>query len=612
MAQSTQALLESLDYKIAEVLSDWGIVTTVLALIILAFVAYPILYPDEPDTHPLLLARQSSAAPVRNKNESAAYRSPEVPYGYPLKTGLNVKDPGAPRWASGKDGDVRDIWREVQRGGSQGADGKTVSSGSIMTVLGKEVVEHNIADITKEINILGKHFADGGVNRVAIYLPNSVEYLTTIFACAFHGLSPVLVPYNLPHTKAFELINATSADALVCEAGNLPLEDLAKQCSNLRLLTWVVEKTSRHVDWNSGPTGSRNDLNVSVWHELVESAPSSIATATLPANQTGEQLGNIITVWQPADPQCKPEITTFTHANLISAVAALITALPLRQRIVPSDLLLPADSFTNTYILCQTIAALYLHASIAITSVAGPGVDIHLATRSIAPTIILASPETLLKLHAENPLTSPLAHLAVFAHTQTMEAGRLPSRTNLLSRFLPPVLPSSSTPESNKPGHLRLILTATNLSSTETGLSSSDGPRLTSPILSDLRILLRGTRIVHAACAPSVAGAIAQSNVFDYRRDLSTEGLAHFGVPLAHVEVLFAAAAAADGDGDGKDDEAVSGQEGQGGVRGEMVVRGPGVARQMEGNGGGKEEGEGEVRLGVRGKVRGDGCLALV
>ncbi|KAI7702443.1 acetyl-CoA synthetase-like protein, partial [Hortaea werneckii] len=427
MVQSTQALLESLDLKIAEVLSDWGIVTTLLALVILAFVAYPILYPDEPDTHPLLLARQSSAAPVRNKNESAAYRSPEVPYGYPLKTGLNVKDPGAPRWASGKDGDVRDIWREVQRGGSQDADGKTISSGSIMTVLGKEVVEHDIADITKEINVLGKHFADSGAKRVAIYLPNSVEYLTTIFACAFNGLSPVLLPYNLPHQKASELINATSADALVCEAGNLPLEDLAKQCSNLRLLTWVVEKTSRHVDWNGGPTNSKNNLNVSVWHELVESAPSSIATAPLPANQAGEQLGNVITVWQPTDPQSKPEITTFTHSNLISAVAALITALPLRQRIVPSDLLLPADSFTSSYILCHTLAALYLHANLAITSVAGPAVDFHLATRSIAPTIILASPETLINLHAQTPIVSPLAQLAKLAHTQTMEAGRLPS-----------------------------------------------------------------------------------------------------------------------------------------------------------------------------------------
>ena len=227
MAQSTQALLESLDYKIAEVLSDWGIVTTLLALVILAFVAYPILYPDEPDTHPLLLARQSSAAPVRNKNESAAYRSPEVPYGYPLKTGLNVKDPGAPRWASGKDGDVRDIWREVQRGGSQDADGKTISSGSIMTVLGKEVVEHDIADITKEINILGKHFADSGVKRVAIYLPNSVEYLTTIFGML------VEFPKNITlHIKTYTDQISQHAHSMVSPPFCFPITSLMPRPSN--------------------------------------------------------------------------------------------------------------------------------------------------------------------------------------------------------------------------------------------------------------------------------------------------------------------------------------------------------------------------------------------
>jgi len=174
--------IEQLDAKVAEVLSDWGIVTTLLALVLVAFVAYPIFYAEEPDTHPLLLARQATASPIRNKNESSTYRSPEVPYGYPLKTGLNVKDAGAPRWASGKNGDLRDVWREVQRGGSTGDDGKEILRGSIMTVLGKEeVVEHSIADISKEINVIGKHLREAGVKKVAIYLPNSVEYLSTIF-----------------------------------------------------------------------------------------------------------------------------------------------------------------------------------------------------------------------------------------------------------------------------------------------------------------------------------------------------------------------------------------------------------------------------------------------
>ena len=175
-------IVEQLDQQIAQTFSQWNLYTTIICLIIVAFVVYPIVYPDEPDTHPLLLARQSTASAIRNKNESAIYRSPEVPHGYPLKTGLNVKDAGAPRWASGKDGDLRDAWREVQKGGKTGDDGKSVPSGLIMTALGKEeVVEHNVEKLSKQISIIGKHLQASGAKRVAIYLPNSVEYLLTIF-----------------------------------------------------------------------------------------------------------------------------------------------------------------------------------------------------------------------------------------------------------------------------------------------------------------------------------------------------------------------------------------------------------------------------------------------
>lgn len=179
-------LLETLDTKIASTLADWNLYTTVLALVIVGFLAYPIIYAEEPDTHPLLLARQSSASPVRNRNESAVYRSPEIPHGYPLKTGLNVKAPGAPRWQSGKDGDLRDVWREVCRGGSAGPDGKEVPKGMLLSVHGKETVEeHDDEQLSKEINVLGKHMSENGAKRVAIYMPNSVEYLLAIFGMCY-------------------------------------------------------------------------------------------------------------------------------------------------------------------------------------------------------------------------------------------------------------------------------------------------------------------------------------------------------------------------------------------------------------------------------------------
>lgn len=186
MANSTNSTLESLDSTLATILADWSYTTTALALTILVVLLYPLFTSSDPDTHPLLLARQAQASPVRNRGQSAFYRSPESPHGYPLKSGLNVKDAGAPRWASGKDGDLRDVWREVARGGSVGSDGKSIPAGLIMSVFGKaEVVEHKVEELSKEINIIGQRLKNAGVRRVAIYLPNSIEYLLTVFGESF-------------------------------------------------------------------------------------------------------------------------------------------------------------------------------------------------------------------------------------------------------------------------------------------------------------------------------------------------------------------------------------------------------------------------------------------
>nr|POE87397.1 hypothetical protein CFP56_29986 [Quercus suber] len=560
--------VDDLDTYLGAFFADWTIVTTVLAGLIVAFLAYPVVRPDEPDTHPLLLARQAHAAPVRNRNESAVYRSPEVPYGADLRSGLNVKDESAPRWAAGKDGDVRDVWREVLRGGKEAAEGRpAVPKGLILTVLGKEeVVEHEVEDLAREINIMGAEWRAAGVKKVAVYLPNSVEFLMTIFACSFYGLTPVLLPYNLPHPKVYELLNAVGADALVCAAGNLPLDDLASSCKPLRQLTWVVEKTSRHMDWNGVPDAAADRLKVNVWHDVIEDRRAA-ATSTMPSDITP---GDLISVWQPTDPAQKAEIVTFTQKNIVSATAALISALPLRQRFTPGDLVLPADGFTHTYVLCQAFAALFTHASLAINSVAGPGVDLTLASRAISPTVIIASAESMAATYAKETQTvsSAAQKFGRYSQAQTMSAGRMPTDTLLFK-----VLAPSASAAGNAPGKLRLILTSERL--------NAGSPVLTSTMLSDLRIFTRA-RICYALTAAPVAGAVAQTNVFDYRRD-DGDRHAHFGIPLSSVEIKLI----------GISDEPVGGNT----PTGHLVVAGPAVSG-------------GKVRLAVQGSIREDCTLA--
>ncbi|PSK36594.1 hypothetical protein B9Z65_1777 [Elsinoe australis] len=546
------SLVEQIDAQIAAFFSSWNLYTTALAITLAGFVLYPLIFAEEPDTHPLLLARQARPSPVRQPKESAVYRSMEASHGYPLRSGLNVQDPGAPRWAAGRDGDVRDIWRSAVAGGQNG------EKGLIMTVYGKGAPEeHAFDDISKDINVIGQHLRKSG-NKVAIYLPNCIEYLSTILACGFYGLSPVLLPYNQPHGVIVDLIEKIGSDCLVAAAGSLPLDLLEK--SKINHVTWVVEKTSRHMDWTAG----KSSASLSVWHELV--AQSSVSSE-LPKDDT--KPGNLTQIWMTK--QGTPgKITEFTQGNLVAATAALGVAVPQRQRLSSSDLILPADSFSQVYVLCQTFAALYSHSSLAINSVAGPGVDLTLASRSVSPTVIIASAETLAAIHHRetSAITNGMQRFALVSQSQAMSAGRMPTDT-LLFKLLGPGSGGSGA----APGKLRLIFVAER--------TGTDAPALSSTMLSDLRIFTKA-RICYALTAPEVAGAVAQTNMYDYRMDTSP-GHSHFGVPLASCEVKLVSAKDSDVDGSTP--------------KGEIVVTGPSVTC-------------GEAKLGVQGRIKEDCTLA--
>lgn len=183
MAAASSSILQQLDSQLENILAGWNIYTTLLALVLAAYLLSPLFLYTEPDVHPLLLARQSSASYVRQPKESATFRSLETPHGYPLKSGLNVKDAGQPKWTSGRDGDLRDVWKRAVSGPVD-TDGKPTGgeAGKVITMYGKEeVIEHNFAKLSSEINAVGQHMSAHGGSRVAIHMPNSVELLVTFF-----------------------------------------------------------------------------------------------------------------------------------------------------------------------------------------------------------------------------------------------------------------------------------------------------------------------------------------------------------------------------------------------------------------------------------------------
>jgi len=212
-------------------------------------------------------------------------------------------------YSAGKDGDLRDIWRRVA--GEIPLERGATSNGTanIMTVYGKEeVTEHGIEAISREIAVIGNHLEENGVKRVAFYLPNSLEFLAALFAGAFYGFTPILIPYNQPQATLVELLVTTGADALIAQAGSVPLADVTRGASSLRQIIWTVEKTSRHMDWSEVPEGIGGKIDVSVWHELVQDQKSG--APELPS--TSHKPPGVVFLWQEV--AGKPaEIVEFTQ-----------------------------------------------------------------------------------------------------------------------------------------------------------------------------------------------------------------------------------------------------------------------------------------------------------
>ncbi|KAL2824058.1 hypothetical protein BDW59DRAFT_90383 [Aspergillus cavernicola] len=510
------SLPEKLDGLLNDVLADWNIYTTLIAGAIVTLAVVTFVTSKDPEIHPFLLARQSTAFPVRQSGESAAHRSLETPHGFPLRAGLNVKDPGAPKWTSGRNGDLRDVWKAAVRGnvGENGAvSGK---QGKIYTVLGRQAIEHSLDQITAEINVIGKYLQSAKAKTVAVCLTDSVELLASIFAGAFYGFKVVIIPHNLAPQELSGLLQKSQADSLVAEAGALDLTLVAGGNKQLSHVVWVAKLGSRHMDWNDVPKEVEDRLDVAVWHEIVDEK-KDLAGLEVPEWDPSSPTPTLTTLWSGEFIEYGPE-------NLIAGIASLVYSLPRTQRFNNNDLVLSIDSLSRLYPLCQVLAALFSNASVALNSVAGGNVDFALATIGVSPSVIIASSRTISEYHAKfmKPHSGAISSLARWFQVRSLDAGNMPSKG-----FFSQLANVGPTSELNLE-RLRLLCIAHRAD--EATDACLDYEQLT-----DLRVFT-GARVVYALTGSRVAGAISQTNVYDYRR---FQGPSHFGAPLSTVEVLL-------------------------------------------------------------------------
>jgi acyl-CoA synthetase (AMP-forming)/AMP-acid ligase II len=427
-----------------------------------------------------------------------------------------------------------------------------------------------LEEITTQIVRIGKHFQQHGGSRVAIYLPNSVEFLTALFACNFYDLTPILLPYDQPAETLISMLQRSKADTMIGAVGTLPFEAVTREYAGLRQLIWVLDKGNKHMHWDEVPKGTGGEVNVLTWQEITGEKQGGMELPPLDAKSVPK---GVVSFWQSRKTD-EGQLVEYSQANLVSAISAQLSAIPVRERINSDDLFLPVDSLSTVYTLVLTLAALYYNSSVALNSVAGRDADISAATAGISPTIIVAPASTVSKLHEESSskLTSPLHRLVHWFQTGTLtQNGVMPSHSLLTA------INNGARPKLGAtPGKLRMLFTSEQL--------NGDSPPLTPAQLSDLRIFT-GARVIYALTGPKVAGAVTQTAFYDYRIE-NPQKQSHFGAPLSSVEMLLR-----DVKGFKTTDES---------AMGEIVVRGPAVV------------GGGEARMGAVGVLRGDGCLAYV
>lgn len=361
---------------------------------------------------------------------------------------------------------------------------------------------------------------------MAIHLPNSIEFLATLFAGAFYDLTVILLPYDKSAEEITSLVAKSKADAVVAAVGSFPFDSVTKQYNGLKAFVWVVDEGSKHMDWNEIPSGTGGAVNVSTWQDIIQEEAST-ASSELPPIETNSEPKNIIAFW-PLEGGEQEELVEYTQANIIAAISGQLAALPTVQRISNSDLFLPADSLSSVYPLVMTLTALFSNASVALNSVAGRTPNLSLACQGVSPTIIVSSATTLAKVHTETTqkLSSPLYRLIHYFQTRTLVQDGVMPLTSAFSSMYDAHRPQLSS----SPGKLRLIYT-----SAQAGVESSP---LSPEALSDLRIYT-GARVVYALTAAKIAGAVTQTSIYDYRIDSSSKKFSHFGAPLSSVEIYL-------------------------------------------------------------------------
>lgn len=102
-----------------------------------------------------------------------------------------------------------------------------------------------------------------------------------------------MIPHGRSSFALADILKTTQADVLVAAAGTISLSELVTLYSGLKQVIWVVERSSRHIDWNEVPEVFGGTADVAAWHDIVDQKET---TSELPPDLPGNSISDIVVV----------------------------------------------------------------------------------------------------------------------------------------------------------------------------------------------------------------------------------------------------------------------------------------------------------------------------
>lgn len=99
---------------------------------------------------------------------------------------------------------------------------------------------------------------------------------------------------------------------MVAGAGTVPLSELLPKYSGLKQVMWVVERTSRHMDWNEVPEGEGGKADITVWHDIIDE--KAFSSSDLPTEIPGGSAPDVLFVTEDTTSALDTsEVVSFTQ-----------------------------------------------------------------------------------------------------------------------------------------------------------------------------------------------------------------------------------------------------------------------------------------------------------